>query len=417
MDVKLSLVDPDGKLLIESDLTDIIGAPDSLSYEAAAAGTYQLVIRANGTATRSGAYAARLEVKDSASEQDRKRITAESLVDEALGLRSQAKYMDPKLSQKLSEKLGQSLALYRELEDHYSQAMTLNLVGLTVKETGGQFEKAIETYEQSLSLMRSVKLRAGEARVLLNLAKVYENLGRPDRVIQLADQALEISRTDKDRDGERLALIWLGFAYEATGSLEKGVEYQVQALAILREMKGNESGSLINLGGAYSTMGRNEKAIEFYEQALAYARERKQGEYELVALANLAIVTSKMGNLEKALEYSEHSLVVAREEKYPTYEASILLDLGYYNERLGRLDKAIEYSEMSVAIRRELGNPDSLLKGLYKLALMERTRNPKAARVNIEEALKIAESTRANLLSPESRAAVSAARQSAYAMC
>ena len=410
MDVKLSLAGPDGKPLIESDLTSIIGAPDSLAYEAAAAGTYQMVVRANGAATRSGAYVARLEVKDSATDQDHKRITAESLLNEALALRSEGKYTDPRLSQKLE----QALALYRELEDPYSQALTLNWVGLTVRESGVQLEKAIEAYEQSLSLMRSVKLRAGESRVLLNLAQVFGNLGRPERVIQLADQALEISRTDKDRDGESNALRWLGFGYEATGHLDKGVEYQEQALAIMREMKANESGSLMNLGGAYSTMGRFEKAIEYYKQALAYARERKQREYELVALANLAGVVYKMGNLEKALEYSEQSLVIARAEKIPTYEASLLLDVAFYDEGLGRLDKAIEYSEMSVAMLRELGNPNQLLRGLYMLALRERTRNPKAARVHVEEALKIAEATRANLMSPESRAAVSAARQSVY---
>ena len=89
--------------------------------------------------------------------QDRKRITAESLLNEARRLNTQARYADPKLS----EKLGQALALCRELEDHYLQGLTLNLIGLT--HVGSrQYDKAIEYYEQALAIRREVKDRAGE---------------------------------------------------------------------------------------------------------------------------------------------------------------------------------------------------------------------------------------------------------------
>src|SRR5438552_17813399 len=54
IDVALTLTSPDGKPLIESDVTGIIGAREPLSYEAQAAGDYRLVIRANGAATQRG---------------------------------------------------------------------------------------------------------------------------------------------------------------------------------------------------------------------------------------------------------------------------------------------------------------------------------------------------------------------------
>ena len=75
---KLTLAGPDGKPLIETDLTGIFGLQESLSYESAVVGTYQLVVRANGAAVESGPYEARLDVKASASLEDRKRITGSS---------------------------------------------------------------------------------------------------------------------------------------------------------------------------------------------------------------------------------------------------------------------------------------------------------------------------------------------------
>src|SRR5262245_30766925 len=47
IDVAVALTGPDGKRLIESDVTGIIGAREPLSYLPAAAGDYQLVIHAN----------------------------------------------------------------------------------------------------------------------------------------------------------------------------------------------------------------------------------------------------------------------------------------------------------------------------------------------------------------------------------
>jgi tetratricopeptide (TPR) repeat protein len=187
MDVKLSLAGADGKPLIESDLTGIIGVPDSLAYEAAAAGTYQLVISANGAATLSGAYAARLEVKGSASDQDRKRATAESLLNDARRLYIEGRYADPKLS----ETLGQALGLFRELEDRYLHCLTLNLMGLT-HSGSGQYDKAIEAYGQALTLWRGEKLRAGEAQLLNNVGIANGNLSRYDKAIEYFGQVVAI---------------------------------------------------------------------------------------------------------------------------------------------------------------------------------------------------------------------------------
>ncbi len=409
IDVALALNGPDGKPLVASDLTGTFGLRESLSYEAAGTGPYQLVFRANGIATQSGAYEIRLDVKGSASAQDRKRITAESLLNEAFRLLGQRQYADAKLS----ENLGRALTTFRELDDDYSQALTLNLMGRT-HEGNAQYEKAIEANEQAISLIRGEKLRAGEARLLLDLAGVYQYLNRTDKMIQLYEQALEISRADKDRSGERLALTRLGSAYWATERLEKAIECFEQALAITRELKMSESQGLANLGAAYDNMGRYEKAIEYFEQALVYARETKQRGSEKNALISLAAPASKMGRWEKAIEYLEQALVVARETKSRGDEAHILNSIGICYENLGRIDKSIEYYEMTLAIQRELGHPDGIASALYRLAVRERTHNLKAARAYIEESLKITEAIRRSLMSPESRAAVSANTLNSY---
>jgi hypothetical protein len=56
---------------------------ESLSAEAAASADYRLTIRASGAATVVGSYQVRLEVKAAATAQDKQRMSAERLLDEA----------------------------------------------------------------------------------------------------------------------------------------------------------------------------------------------------------------------------------------------------------------------------------------------------------------------------------------------
>jgi CHAT domain-containing protein/Tfp pilus assembly protein PilF len=438
IDVKLALSSSDGKPLVESDLTGIIGAREPLSYEAAAAGTYQLVVRANGAANQSGAYVARLEVKTSASAQDRKRIAAESLLNDAARLTADGKYTDPQLS----EKLGQALGLFQELDDRYLQGLTLNLMG-NAYNGSRQYDKAIGAYEQALPLWRGEKLRAGEATLISNigdanrylgnyedairyyeqalvatrevkdrafestvlssLGMVYRWLGRSDKAIEYYQQALDLSRADKNRKGEQAALGSMGIAYQEWGKYEKAIECGEQALAIARELKSREHYQLINLGIVYSRMGRMEKATEYFSQALAIAREKKLREFEATPLANLAVVEARLGHSDKAIDYLEQALVINRETKDRRNEAGNLYNLGVRYENLGRIDKAIEYYRMHLAIQRELRDAPAVAWALFGLARIERNRDLPAARAYIEESLKINEALRRNLMTPESR--------------
>ena len=65
----------------------------------------------------------RLELKAAATELDRKRLTAEQLLNESRKLLTKGEYSNPQLS----EKLGQALTLWRQLNDHYWQAFALGV--------------------------------------------------------------------------------------------------------------------------------------------------------------------------------------------------------------------------------------------------------------------------------------------------
>jgi hypothetical protein len=79
IDATLILTAPDGKLLVEMNLTRA-GDEESLSLEAAVSGDYRLTVRVGGLATLRGSYRVEAVVKAVSTAPDKQRIAAESLM-------------------------------------------------------------------------------------------------------------------------------------------------------------------------------------------------------------------------------------------------------------------------------------------------------------------------------------------------
>ena len=353
IDLALALIAPDGKQVVEVNITSA-GRLESLSAEAAASGDYRLTVRAIGAATLAGAYEVSLEVRAAATELDRKRIAAERLLVEG------SKLMRTGSTQQAVEEAEQALALWRELRDRYWEAHTLNLLGIAYKDLGRN-DRAIEYYEQALQIRREVKDRAGEGSVLNNLAIAYNNLSRYEKAIEYYEQALQIRREVKASAAVGQTLTNLAVIYFNLGRSEKAIEYAEQALQINRETKDRygEGITLDLLGSSYGALGRHEKAIEYFEQGLAIARELKARQVEGEILRLLGSADRNLGHYEKAIEYYEQSLQISREVKDRYGEGHTLGSLGTAYDYLGRFEKAIEYHEQSLAIVREVRSPHS----------------------------------------------------------
>jgi len=77
----------------------------------------------------------------------------------------------------------------------------------------GQTEKAIDQYQQALTIDRETDNRDGEANALNNLGNCYATLRQTQQAIDHDQQALTIDRETGNRDGEANALGNLGNCY------------------------------------------------------------------------------------------------------------------------------------------------------------------------------------------------------------
>ncbi|MDM8537218.1 tetratricopeptide repeat protein [Desulfobacterales bacterium HSG17] len=196
-----------------------------------------------------------------------------------------------------------------------------DLKGISVGNMGsayfsiGQVQKAIESYEQALLIVREAKNRNGEAAWLGNLGVCYSDLGQTAKAIEYHEQALKIEQEICNRNGEAVWLGNLGVCYSDLGQTAKAIEYHEQALKIEQEIcnRKGEAMSLGNLGNRYSDLGQTVKAIEYFEQAIKINREIGYRYGEVVYLDSLGKAYIDQNEFEKAINSLNDALQIADE--------------------------------------------------------------------------------------------------------
>ncbi|MDT9177720.1 MAG: CHAT domain-containing protein [Limnospira sp. PMC 1238.20] len=251
----------------------------------------------------------------------------------------------------------QDLAIAREVGNRLREGSTLGNLGL-VYWALGQFQQAIDLSEQHLQIAQEVGDRIGEGNALGNLGLAYSSLGQFQRAIDYHRQALAIAREVGDRSGEGRHLGNLGLAQYRLGQMEQAINLYEQWLAIAREVRdlAQEGHALGNIGGVYHVLGQVQLAIESYNQWLGIARSVGDRVQEGRALGGLGLAYHDLGEMKRATEYHKQGLAIAQEVGDRGGEGSALVNLGNAYYSLGQVEQAIKYYEQSLAIAREVGD-------------------------------------------------------------
>jgi tetratricopeptide (TPR) repeat protein len=104
-----------------------------------------------------------------------------------------------------------------------SDAYALNERGMSSYDQG-QYQSALNYFQQALVIRREVGDRAGEGATLNNIGGVYDSRGQYDQAFQNFQQALVILREVGDRVGEGTTLNNVGSVYRARGQYDQAFQ-------------------------------------------------------------------------------------------------------------------------------------------------------------------------------------------------
>ncbi len=355
--------------------------------------------------------------------------------------------------QKALEYYNQALPIRRELNDRAGEATTLNNIGLAWVELG-EYRKALDYYNRVLQIRRDVKDQRGEALTLNALGEASLRLGEKRKALKLFAQSLTLRHALKDITGETTTLNNIGVAWSDLGEQQKALDAYAQALPLRTEPRGRAV-TLNNTGRAYDLLGVPQEALNYYSQSLQLVRSIKERRGEAQTLNFMGLAWWSLGEYQKALEHFNQALPIRRELKDAAGEAATLNNLGLvydslgdrqqaieaYNQALtlqhnlggrqdeaktlnnlgsaydslGEMEKALDYHQQALKLSREVGDRMREAKVRYGIARIERQRLRLAqAREQIEKSIRIVESLRTKLTSPELRASYRASAQQYY---
>ncbi len=270
-------------------------------------------------------------------------------------------------------------------QEQRNEALRLTEVGLRQLNTG-QFQAALQTFEQALFIFRAIGDRRGEGIALAVLSSNYLYSGNYTKAIEYAQQHLALARKIHDRKMEGGSLLNLGAAYFYLDDYAKAIDYHNQSLVIAREIndRQTEAEALTNLGLDYLNQGNYAKAIDYQNQSLAIAREINDRETEAKALTNLGLAYLNQGNYVQAINYQQQRLLLAKEIRDRRGEGKALGNLGIAYLYLGNYPKSIEYSQQALGITREINDRhgESVCLGVLGNAYLALGNSPKAIEYN-----------------------------------
>ncbi len=392
VDVAVTVLDPQGKTVLEADRPNGEFGPEAASFIGAIAGEYRVRVSSGSEST--GRYRMELLESRETTDADRGRIEAEKVEFQAaresatgnreatlrsIGLYEQAGsiwrrledayeeglcwYAAASLDSALGEKqkalvyLEQALALFRAAGDRSGEAGTLNEIGRVCFDLGEK-QKALDQYGQALPFFRAVGDRHGEAGVLNNTGLVYDSLGEKQKALDYYGQALPLFRAIGDRSGEASTLANLGLVYSALGEKQKALDYFGQALPLLRAAgdRSGVAGTLNSIGRVYFDLGEKQKALDQYGQALPLTHDLGDRSGEAATLNDIGTVYDTLGEKQKALDYYGRALLLYHAVGDRSGEAGTLNNIGHGYFDLGEKQKALDYYSQALPLFRAVGD-------------------------------------------------------------
>ena len=225
----------------------------------------------------------------------------------------------------------------------------------------GEFVKAIEFYQQALSISKEVGNKDLEGKVHMNLGSAYHSLGDFKTAIKFYQQALNISKEVGNKDLEGKVHMNLGGAYHSLGDFKTAIKFHQQALSISKEVgnKDLEGRVYMNLGNAYHSLGDFKAAIKFHQQALSISKEVGNKDLEGRVYMNLGNAYHSLGDFKAAIKFYQQALSISKEVGNKDSEKDVYSNLGCTYQFLGDFKTAIKFHQQALSISKEVGNKDS----------------------------------------------------------
>jgi CHAT domain-containing protein len=249
----------------------------------------------------------------------------------------------------------QAIQIARDLGASYQEA-NLTLTFGHIQRSLGYMQKALDAYQRARAIFAGLSARLGEAIAIENIGGTYLALGEPRQALNCYDKALPTYFSVGEPFGQSNVLNSMGVAHRRLGKMQEAIELFARALENSRkhELPRLEASTLGNLGAAHLALGDKQKAADYFNQELALCRRMGARACTAAALNSLGDVSFLSGETERSLDYLGESLKLFRRAGERKWEATALHGLARTNYEIGNLSEARKQIEAAIEIGESL---------------------------------------------------------------
>jgi CHAT domain-containing protein/predicted negative regulator of RcsB-dependent stress response len=299
---------------------------------------------------RKPARSSRTNTKVTSSNNDRLRVLAERLSNEATGLREDGTSASALIA---LGKYEQALHYWQAAGDKRGETSTLHYIG-ELHQSLGNPKAALDYYNRVLPMSRESGDRQLECELLNDIAHTQIHLGESQKAMDLSNQALELIKSIGSRKCEAQALINIGHANYATGQKQEALNFYRQALVVCETNSKCAAQTLLNIANVYSDLSNAEEAFNHYHQALTIWRSVKDSKGQGSTLTGMGNLNSRMGRKQAALELYRKAMPLLKAVGDRVEEARILNGFAYVYLELGNRELALDYYNQALRIYRAI---------------------------------------------------------------
>ena len=381
VDVTLRLVDAKVNVLAAMDSPNGDDGPETLSYIADKPEKLRLEVACLEPEPKAGKYSIERNQSRAADEFDKRRINVERLFVEGLAAR-----VPDGRNEAAIGKLQEALSGWRELHDEYLVQLTTKEIGflvrikghsileegrlLTEQGTAESLGLALKKYQEASQLYSTIRDEDSanirmEALAISSIAFIHSELGQKEKALEYFNQALSLDRQSNNKRAEAVTLHNIGTVVSSFGENQKALEYFFQALAVLKQVyepsqvndtKIVEAAVLNSIGVVNEYLGEHDKALEYFTKALPlrkFVGDRPGG---VSTLNNIGLVYFSLGEADKALEYYNQALTLTRAAGFRQGEARALNNIGLVYGSRNDYKTALDYYHQAQDIAVAAGN-------------------------------------------------------------
>jgi CHAT domain-containing protein/Tfp pilus assembly protein PilF len=259
-------------------------------------------------------------------------------------------------------------AIAEQISDEQDFAFAVSSLGV-ISLSRGEYQQALEFFDQHLALEVVKRDRAWTARTLNNVGVVHREQGNYARALEYFEKSLAASEAAGDKRLIGLGLNNVGTIHGSQGNQTQALEYFQRALKLAQSSddKPTIANALNNIGLTYYKQREYPRALEYYGQSLALREQLNDKRGAALTLNNIGLVHREQGDHKGALEYYQQSLAIREKLDDQAGKANVLIHIGFLHYLQGDYKPAIDFAKPVIDIATRLSNPELLWRG-YEVA-------------------------------------------------